>query len=249
MLSTSAFNAFLKTLEEPPAYAIFILATTERHKILPTILSRCQIFDFKRIRVTDIAQHLQNICNKEQVEADPEALHIISQKADGALRDALSIYDQMVSFSGNHLTYSDVIQNLNMLDYDYYFKITDAMQNRDISSILLTYDEIQRKGFDGQIFLNGLMEHFRNLLVCKDESTLQLMEVAETIAARYRAQTKVCSASFLLNALNIANQYDVTYKASRNQRLHVELALMKMCHIQSVLTLAEDAPVADDKKN
>jgi DNA polymerase-3 subunit gamma/tau len=239
MLSTSAFNAFLKTLEEPPSYAIFILATTEKHKIIPTILSRCQIFDFNRIQIDDIAGHLDYIAKSEHIEAESEALHTIAQKADGALRDALSIFDQIVSFSGNNLTYRSVIDNLNILDYDYYFRITDAIIQEQIKDVLLIFDEILHKGFDGNNCINGLSEHFRNLLVCKDESTLKLLKVSESVKEKYRQQSIAASASLLMSALNIANQCDIHYKASKNQRLHVELALMKMCHIPSAIQLAQ----------
>lgn len=237
MLSTSAFNAFLKTLEEPPPYAIFILATTEKHKIIPTILSRCQIFDFNRIQIEDITNHLAFIAKNEGISAEPEALHIIAQKADGALRDALSIFDQLVSFSGNNLTYKATIENLNILDYDYYFKLTDAIINENIKEALLVFDDILNKGFDGNNCINGLSEHFRNLLVCKDASTLKLLKVSDAVKERYQQQTAHASVSILMTALNIANQCDIHYKSSKNQRLHVELALMKMCHIKSVLNL------------
>lgn len=237
MLSTAAFNAFLKTLEEPPAYAIFILATTERHKILPTILSRCQIFDFKRIQIKDISGHLQNIAGKEAVTADPLALHIIAEKADGALRDALSIFDQMVSFSGSNLTYDSVIENLNILDYDYYFKITDAINAENVSLVMNLYDEIVQKGFDGLVFLEGLGMHYRNLLVCKDSGTLKLLQVADNVKEKYKQQAAATDTGLLLNLLNIASQAEVGYKASRNQRLHVELALIKMCMVPSVISI------------
>jgi DNA polymerase-3 subunit gamma/tau len=239
MLSTSAFNAFLKTLEEPPPYAIFILATTEKHKIIPTILSRCQIFDFNRIQVEDIASHLAFIAKSENIATEPEALHIIAQKADGALRDALSMFDQLVSFAGNNLTYKSVIDNLNILDYDYYFKIADAIRSEDMRSILLTFDEILNNGFDGNNFIIGLSEHFRNLLVCKDPQTIVLLKVTEGIKQKYLKQASDCSASLLLTALNIANQCDIHYKQSKNQRLHVELALMKMCHINAAINLSQ----------
>lgn len=239
MLTTSAFNAFLKTLEEPPSYAIFILATTEKHKIIPTILSRCQIFDFNRIQVEDIAEHLAYISKNENIEAEPEALHIIAQKADGALRDALSIYDQNVSFAGQHLTYQAVIDNLNILDYDYYFKITDAIINESVKDVLLIFDEILRKGFDGNNCIVGLSEHMRNLLVCKDAATVKLLKVSNQVKDRYLEQSKSISSSVLLTALQIANQCDIHYKTSKNQRLHVELAFIKMCHIPSAITLAQ----------
>lgn len=239
MLTTSAFNAFLKTLEEPPPYAIFILATTEKHKIIPTILSRCQIFDFNRIQVEDIAEHLAYISKNENIEAEPEALHIIAQKADGALRDALSIYDQNVSFAGQQLTYQAVIDNLNILDYDYYFKITDAILNESIKDVLLIFDEILRKGFDGNNCIVGLSEHLRNLLVCKDAATVKLLKVSNQVKDRYLEQSKKISSSVLLTALQIANQCDIHYKTSKNQRLHVELAFIKMCHIPSAISLAQ----------
>jgi DNA polymerase-3 subunit gamma/tau len=237
MLSTSAFNAFLKTLEEPPSYAIFILATTEKHKIIPTILSRCQIFDFNRIQVEDIASHLAFIATSEKIEADTDALHVIAQKADGALRDALSIFDQIVSFAGQHLTYQSVIDNLNILDYEYYFKITDAMLQQSVSSALLIFDEILHKGFDGNNFIVGLAEHFRNLLVCRDPKTLQLLKVSENVKQRYAQQAAASDISLLLSALQITNTCDIQYKQSKNQRLHVEMALIKLCHIPSVLAI------------
>jgi DNA polymerase-3 subunit gamma/tau len=245
MLSTAAFNAFLKTLEEPPSYAIFILATTERHKILPTILSRCQIFNFNRIKIEDSVNLLKSICIKEGVEADDEALHVISQKADGAMRDALTIFDQLVSYAGNRLTYKDVAENLNILDYDYYFGITDAIAAQNMPSVLTTFDEILDKGFDGHLFLTGLAEHFRNLLVSKHPETIKLLEVTESVAKRFAQQSQSIDASLLLNGLNIASQADINYKSARNTRLLVEIALVKMCHIQSVVELkAEDT----DKK-
>lgn len=238
MLSQAAFNAFLKTLEEPPHYAIFILATTEKHKILPTILSRCQIFDFNRIRVEDMATHLASIAQKENISYENDGLHIIAQKADGGLRDALSMFDQIVSFSGGNVTYRSVIDNLNILDYDYYFTITDRLLNEDNAKTLLLFDEILGRGFDGAHFISGLSEHFRNLLVSKDQSTLKLLEVSEGIKSKYLQQSQASSVSFLLSALNIANQCDLSYKLSKNQRLQVELALLKMCNLQSVFNLA-----------
>jgi DNA polymerase-3 subunit gamma/tau len=243
MLSQAAFNAFLKTLEEPPHYAIFILATTEKHKILPTILSRCQIFDFNRIRVDDMASHLASIAQKESISYEPDGLHIIAQKADGGLRDALSMFDQIVSFSGGNVTYRSVIDNLNILDYDYYFNITDRLLNEDNASTLLLFDEILANGFDGAHFISGLSEHFRNLLVSKDQSTLKLLEVSEGIKTKYLQQSQASTVSFLLSAMNIANQCDLNYKLSKNQRLQVELALLKMCNLLSVFNLAS-APLA-----
>ncbi|MEM9023536.1 MAG: DNA polymerase III subunit gamma/tau, partial [Bacteroidota bacterium] len=219
------------TLEEPPPHAIFILATTEKHKIIPTILSRCQIFDFQRIGVGDMVQHLTDIAEKEGIQAEKEALHVVAQKADGALRDALSIFDQMVSFSGKTLTYQDVIRNLNVLDYDYYFKVTEAMLGGNIPQSLLLLDEILHKGFDGHHFVTGLAAHFRDLLVCQDASTLKLLEVAESIQARYREQATACAPEWLLKGLGIISRADVQYKASKNQRLLVELALMQLASL------------------
>lgn len=229
MLSASAFNAFLKTLEEPPSYAVFILATTEKHKIIPTILSRCQIFDFNRISVEDIAMHLQSIAQKENVVAEEDALHIIAQKADGALRDALSLFDQLVSFAGSNLKYKDVIENLNILDYDYYFRITDDLLAGNMSAVLLAYNEILNNGFDGHNFINGLASHFRDLLVCKDEITLPLLEVSPNVREKYKVQSRNCSANWLLEKLEVANRADMGFKSSKNQRLHIELSLLKMC--------------------
>jgi DNA polymerase-3 subunit gamma/tau len=246
MLSQAAFNAFLKTLEEPPNYAIFILATTEKHKILPTILSRCQIFDFNRIRVEDMSAHLASIAQKESVTYENDGLHIIAQKADGGLRDALSMFDQIVSFSGGNVTYTSVIENLNILDYDYYFNLTDSLLSEASAKTLLLFDEILAKGFDGAHFISGLSEHFRNLLVGKDQSTLKLLEVSEGIKAKYLQQSQAASISFLLSALNIANQCDINYKLSKNQRLQVELALLKMCHLPSVFN-ASNAPLQQEE--
>lgn len=231
MLSASAFNAFLKTLEEPPPYAIFILATTEKHKIIPTILSRCQIFDFRRIQVPDIVAHLTNICSQENIEADPDALHIIAQKADGGLRDALSIFDRIVSFAGRRVTYEDVIANLNILDYDYFFRITDALLTEDIPQTLAVFDDVIRKGFDADLFINGLAEHLRNLLVCKDEQTLALLEAGDSLRERYRQQARLSPVAFLLTALNLANDCDINYKMARNKRLHTEMSLLRMASI------------------
>jgi DNA polymerase-3 subunit gamma/tau len=238
MLSQAAFNAFLKTLEEPPHYAIFILATTEKHKILPTILSRCQIFDFNRIRVEDMANHLASIAQKEGISYETDGLHIIAQKADGGLRDALSMFDQIVSFSGGNVTYRSVIDNLNILDYDYYFNITDSLLSENTANTLLLFDEILSKGFDGSHFISGLSDHLRNLLVGKDTSTLKLLEVSDGIKTKYLQQSQASSVSFLLSAMNIANQCDLNYKLSKNQRLQVELALLKMCHLTAAFNLA-----------
>ena len=233
MLSAAAFNAFLKTLEEPPAYAKFILATTEKHKIIPTILSRCQIFDFKRITVDDIAKHLAFVAQSEGVAAEPEALNIIAQKADGALRDALSIFDQMVSFSGKNITYKDVIDNLNVLDYDYYFQIVDHILHGDTSDILLILNDIISKGFEPQHFVSGMGNHLRSLLVCKDPVTVQLLEVSEQLKQRYLIQSQTCPLPILIKALEINNQCDIDYRAANNKRLHLEIALLKMCGLCS----------------
>lgn len=236
MLSASAFNAFLKTLEEPPLYVKFILATTEKHKIIPTILSRCQIFDFNRIRIKDMTQQLEIICKNEGIDCTDEAMHLIAQKADGAMRDALSIFDRITSFSGKSITAKDVIENLNILDYEYFFKITDAFVVEDVATALVIFDEVVNKGFDGDIFINGLAEHFRNILVCKDEATLKLLDTSETVIERYKTQSNLISASFLLSGLNILNSTDVNYRASKNKRLHVELALMKLCYVHSAVS-------------
>jgi len=244
MLSSSAFNAFLKTLEEPPAHAIFILATTEKHKIIPTILSRCQIFDFNRINVDDAVQYLEEISQKENVQYEKDALTIIAQKADGAMRDALSIYDQVVSFSGNNITYEKVIDNLNVLDYDYYFRLTDAFLNENHQEALIIYNEILEKGFDAHQFINALSKHFRDLLVCKDQQTLQLLEVGAGIKEKYKTQSQQVSVDFLIKALNIANQYDVSYRTSMNQRLHIELALIELSRIETEKKKPSQKPVS-----
>jgi DNA polymerase III subunit gamma/tau len=228
MLSQQAFNAFLKTLEEPPAYAKFILATTERHKIIPTILSRCQIFDFARIRIEDISKQLQFVADKEGVTAEPNALHIIAQKADGAMRDALSIFDQLVSLSVDSITYKQVIENLNVLDYDYYFRMTDLLLEEDASGVLLLINEIIGKGFEGSDFINGFGEHLRNLLVSQDPATVKLIEVSSDIRQTYLDQAKKCPGEFLLQALEINARADLQYKSSSNKRLMLELALLQI---------------------
>jgi DNA polymerase-3 subunit gamma/tau len=248
MLSPAAFNAFLKTLEEPPPYAKFILATTEKHKILPTILSRCQVFDFHRIKIEDAVKQLKVICEKENITAEEEALHVIALKADGAMRDALSIFDRIVTFSGSHITYNDVISNLNVLDYDYFFKATNLVNGGNIAGILLLFDEILSNGFDAQHFLSGFAEHFRNLMVCKFPDTFKLLEVSATVAGKYTQQAQACTASFLLNGLNLLNQFELNYKASNNQRLHVELALMKLANLNHVLQLNTQQPDVEAKK-
>jgi len=233
MLSSSAFNAFLKTLEEPPSHAIFILATTEKHKIIPTILSRCQIFDFNRIKIEDIVSWLMYVAKNEGVSAGEEALHIIGQKADGAMRDALSIFDQIVSLCGKTITYKDVIENLNVLDYEYYFNSIDGAMIGDVSSVLLTFNEILEKGFDGHNFISGLNSHMRDLLVSKDESTLRLLEATPAVKQRYLQQTEKCPVDFIFRALEIGTNCDLTYKNSKNPRLHVELSLIRLCRLMS----------------
>lgn len=239
MLSSSAFNAFLKTLEEPPSYAIFILATTEKHKILPTILSRCQIYDFKRIGTEDIAAHLAEICKKEGIKADPDALHIIAQKSDGGLRDALSMFDRLVAFSDNELTYKVAVENLDILDYDYFFKATDAMLSENVQEVIRLFDQVLQRGFEGDQFMNGLSSHFRDLLMAKDPVTLYLLDVGEDLKKRYADQAKIVPESFILTAIEISNECDLNYKNAKNRRLHVELALIKMTFIQRAYQLEE----------
>lgn len=249
MLSNQAFNAFLKTLEEPPKYAIFILATTEKHKVIATILSRCQIFDFNRIQIKDIAEHLKYIAAQENIEAEEEALRLIATKADGALRDALSIFDLIVTYSAsNKLTYEETINNLHILDYDYYFKVLDSILAGNIAQVLLTFDEILKKGFDGHNFILGLSEHLRDLMVCKEPQTVSLIQVSDSAKTRYLQQSEQTSVSFLLSALNICNQCDINYKSSRNQRLHVELALMKLAKLPQAISLAALAQEDSKKK-
>lgn len=246
MLSSSAFNAFLKTLEEPPSYAIFILATTEKHKILPTILSRCQIFDFNRIQARDMADHIEKIAQKEGVKTEREALELIAQKADGGLRDALSMFDLNVTFSTDGtVRYKDVLENLHILDYDYYFRLTDALLAGDLSQSMLIFNEVLKKGFDGHLFVIGMLEHFRNLLVSKDPATVQLLEVSETAKNKYIDQSAKSPISFLLSALSVGSQCDINYKAAKQQRLHVELCLMKLAKLTDVLDLNA---IADDEK-
>lgn len=228
MLSTAAFNAFLKTLEEPPAHATFILATTEKHKIIPTILSRCQIYDFKRINVEDIKNHLKNVAEKENVLFEDDALHLIAQKADGALRDSLSIFDRMVTFTNKNLTYSAVAENLNVLDYDYYFKMTDACLENNIPEAMIQFNEILNKGFDAHLFISGFGAHFRDLLMAKTVNTVNLLEVGEKTKGKYLEHAQKCSAPFLFDAIEICNQTDLNYKSSKNPRLTVEIALMQL---------------------
>ena len=231
MLSQAAFNAFLKTLEEPPKHALFILATTEKHKIIPTILSRCQIFDFNRIKNSDISGHLNYVAQKEEVEIELEAINVIAHKADGAMRDALSIFDQIVSFSGKQITYKNVISNLNVLDYDYYFRLVDLLLKNDVPGTLLLFNEVLDHGFDGHHFISGLSSHVRDLLVCKDPITVQLLEVGGEIKEKYKVQAATCDADFLLESLKISNECDLQYKPSQNKRLLVELALIRMVQL------------------
>ena len=231
MLSASAFNAFLKTLEEPPRHAIFILATTEKHKILPTILSRCQIYDFNRISVEDTVQHLAYVASKENITAEPEALNVIALKADGGMRDALSIFDQVVSFTGGHITYKSVIENLNVLDYEYYFRLTDCFLENKVSDALLLFNDVLNKGFDGSHFITGLSSHFRDLLVSKDAATLALLEVGAIIRQRYQEQAQKCPLPFLYRAMKLCNDCDMNYRASKNKRLLVELALIQVAQL------------------
>ncbi len=239
MLSNAAFNAFLKTLEEPPSYAIFILATTEKHKIIPTILSRCQIFDFNRIGITDISKHLARIARKEEIRAEEEALQLIAQKADGGLRDALSMFDLITTFSTDRsISYANTIANLHILDYDYYFRITDALLAGQVGPSWVLFDEILKKGFDGHNFMVGLCEHFRNLLVCKDAATVQLLQVSGSVQQKYLQQAAGAPVAFLATAMHYANECDQGYKASKNAKLLVELALMKMAHIPAAVNLA-----------
>lgn len=239
MLSQQAFNAFLKTLEEPPAHAIFILATTEKHKIIPTILSRCQVFDFKRIEIRDIIKQLELICKEEGIEAEYDALLVVAQKADGSMRDALSIFDQMVTFSGNRLTYKDIIENLNVLDQDYFFKLVDQITTADIPAALMLLEDVLVKGFDLHQFIGGAAEHLRNLLICKEPATLPLLHVGEGVKERFVEQSSRISVGFITESLGILTKCDIHFKASRNQRLLVEITLMQLCSVQ---------PLAEKKK-
>jgi DNA polymerase III subunit gamma/tau len=248
MLSSSAFNAFLKTLEEPPPYAIFILATTEKHKILPTILSRCQIFDFKRITTNDTVKHLEEICKKEEIKAEKAALQIIAQKSEGCLRDALSILDKIVSFTNGELNYANTLEHLNILDADCYFNLLTCMQQQDLSGAMLQYDDINRKGFEGDLVINGFAEFIRNLLVCKDEKAAGLLEVVESFKEKYIATAKEASPALLISALNILSEAEINYKAARNKRLHVEMALIKLCYLQQALQLTAEGNTVSKKK-
>ena len=248
MLSSSAFNAFLKTLEEPPPYAIFILATTEKHKILPTILSRCQIFDFKRITVNDTVVHLQEICGKEEIKADKASLEVIAQKSEGCMRDALSILDKIVSFTNGKVTYQDTLEHLNILDADEYFKLIEAMLQQNLADALLLYDGINRKGFEGDLVLNGFAEFIRNLLVCNDEKAAILLEVVESFKEKYIATAKKTTPAYLISALNILNEAEINYKAARNKRLHVELVIIKLCYLQQAIELVNNDEITSKKK-
>jgi len=248
MLSSSAFNAFLKTLEEPPPYAIFILATTEKHKILPTILSRCQIFDFKRITVGDTVAHLQEICDKEEIKTDKGSLEIIAQKSEGCMRDALSILDKIVSFTNGKVTYQETLEHLNILDADYYFKLFDAMQKQDLAEAMLLYDGINRKGFEGDLVLNGFAEFIRNLLVCHDEKAAVLLEVVESFKTKYITTAKKTEPAYLVSALNLLNEAEINYKSARNKRLHVELVIIKLCYLQQAIELVGNGELAGKKK-
>ena len=240
MLSTAAFNAFLKTLEEPPPYAIFILATTEKHKILPTILSRCQIFDFKRITTQDTVGHLEAICKKEKIKAEKAALQVIAQKSEGCLRDALSILDKIVSFSNGELSYVHTLEHLNILDEDYYFRFLTMMQEQDLAGALLLYNEINRKGFEGDLVLNGLAEFFRNLLVCQDSKAAALLDTVESFRERYTTTAATLKAAYLISALNILTEAEINYRTARNKKLHVEMALIRLCYLQQALSLSHE---------
>ncbi|MEO6893400.1 MAG: DNA polymerase III subunit gamma/tau, partial [Ginsengibacter sp.] len=248
MLSASAFNAFLKTLEEPPPFAIFILATTEKHKILPTILSRCQIFDFKRITNDDTVEHLQEICKKENITADKTALHIIAQKSEGCLRDSLSILDKIVSFTNGELTYANTLEHLNILDEDYYFRLVDAMQNQNAGDAILLFDEINRKGFEGDLVLNGFSEFLRNLLVSKDPKVAVLLEVSEGFKQKYLEVASKINDAWLISALNILNESEINFRLSKNKRLHVELTFIKLSYLGQALNLVNENGQLSKKK-
>jgi DNA polymerase III subunit gamma/tau len=248
MLSSSAFNAFLKTLEEPPSFAIFILATTEKHKILPTILSRCQIFDFKRITTSDTVEHLQEICKKEEVKAEKTALQIIAQNSEGCMRDALSIMDKIVSYTNGELTYANTLEHLNILDAEYYFRLLDCMLQQDLAGALLLYDGINQKGFEGDLVLNGFAEFIRNLLVCKDAKAANLLEVVESFRDKYVETSRNVSMAVLISSLNILNEAEINYKAARNKRLHVELVLIKLCYLQQAIELTAEVGGISKKK-
>ncbi|MBK9733753.1 MAG: DNA polymerase III subunit gamma/tau [Saprospiraceae bacterium] len=248
MLSNAAFNAFLKTLEEPPSYAIFILATTEKHKVIPTILSRCQIFDFKRIQISDTVLQLKKICEKEGIIADDEALHVIANKSDGAMRDALSIFDKIAGSSGNTITYKDVVANLNLLDYEYYFRITDSFLREDISEVFLTLNDIVKQGFDAEHFIVGLADHFRDLLIAKVPATIGILEISDELKKRYFLQATIAKSGFLLSGLNILNQCDIDIVRAKNKRLHVELALSKLTFLNKALQIDVFSEMTQEKK-
>jgi DNA polymerase-3 subunit gamma/tau len=248
MLSSNAFNAFLKTLEEPPSYAIFILATTEKHKILPTILSRCQIFEFNRITTNDTVAHLQEICTKENIEAEKDGLHIIAQKSEGCMRDALSIMDKIASFSSNKITYANTVEHLNILDYDYFFKAIEMLTMQDMNGIMLLFDEILNKGFEPDAFINGLSEHIRNLMMSKHADVVRLLDIAESIKAKYFHQANQVSNNYCINALSILNTAELNYKQARNRRLHIEMALIKLCYLpQTIQLISNDDGVLKKK--
>ena len=240
MLTASAFNAFLKTLEEPPSYAIFILATTEKHKILPTILSRCQIFDFKRITSNDTVEHLQDIVDKEELKAEKSALQVIAQKSEGCMRDALSILDKIVSFTNGTVTYQNTLEHLNILDHDYYFRLLDYLLQQDMAGAMLLYDEINRKGFEGDLVLNGFAEFIRNLLVCKDAKAAKLLDVVEGMQQKYIETAAAAGLPYLISALNILNESEINYRMARNKRLHVELTIIKLNFLQQAIELASE---------
>ena len=242
MLSSAAFNAFLKTLEEPPHHAVFILATTEKHKILPTILSRCQIYDFSRISISDTVEHLQYVASSENVTTEVEALNVIAQKSDGGMRDALSIFDQVVSFTGGDVTYKAVIENLNVLDYEYYFKLTESILTNNVLDCLLLLNDILNKGFEGSNIITGIASHFRDLLVCKDAKTVELFEVGASIRDRYVTTSQKCSNEFLYKAIEIANECDLNYRLSKNKKLLIELTLIRLCQ------LSANPQTVDEKK-
>ena len=249
MLSASAFNAFLKTLEEPPPYAIFILATTEKHKIIPTILSRCQIFDFKRITTNDTVEHLQEIVDKEEIHADKASLQVIAQKSEGCMRDALSILDKIVSFTNGEVTYQNTLEHLNILDHDYYFRLLDSLMQQDLAGAMLLYDEINRKGFEGDLVLKGFAEFIRNILVCKDARAAKLLDVVEGMQEKYMATAQKANASYLVSALNILNEAEINFKMARNKRLHVELTIIKLNFLQQAIELSvSDGQVVKKKR-
>jgi len=243
MLSSAAFNAFLKTLEEPPPYAIFILATTEKHKIIPTILSRCQIFDFKRIQISEMITQMQQIAKDENIKVEEDALHLIAEKADGAMRDALSIFDRIVNSNDRDVTRQDVVDQLNLLDYEYFFKTVDAILKEDDAAVLLTFDEVLNNGFEGDHFINGLGEHLRNLLICKDELTHKLLQVSDSLKERYINQANLYKSSDVLSGLNIINKADLSYPRAKNQRLHIEIALLKLCYLGRISKAPQVAPI------